>query len=274
MTLVKSWWFQILIIGIILFTLADFTLRFTGNVLYFPTIMVIGAFLIPVVFVAYFYQRETRLDRGMHASNILPTLLLCALLGGLIGTLAAGVLESRTITIQGASSMIWVGIIEEFAKLIVPVAIYIIMQNRFRTELDGLLFGVASGMAFAALETMGYSLVTLVRSQGDLDVLNQTILLRGLVSPAGHAAWTGLITATLWRGRERSGKAFTPAVVVFFLISAALHSLWNIAGLSDNPGVAIPSYIAIAGVSLGLLIWRYRQARNTAIRARQAEVIT
>lgn len=263
-------WLQIFLTGLILWGLADLTLRFTNDVLYFPTIMVIGAFLIPVSFVAYFYQQENLFDRGAHQESILPVLLMCALLGGLIGTMAAGVLESKTLTSSALSSLAWVGIIEEAAKLIVPVAIYIIMRKRFRSELDGLLFGVASGMAFAALETMGYELVTLVKSQGDLNVLDETILLRGLLSPAGHAAWTGLITASLWRERERTGKAFNPLVIVFFLIAATLHALWDLAGSSNSLVVLIPSYIVIAGISLGLLIWRYRQARKAAIKTRLA----
>ena len=150
-TLVRTRWVQILVVGVILFALTDLTLRFTNNILYFPTIMMIGAFLIPVAFVAYFYQQENLFDRDIHTGNILPTLMLCALLGGLIGTLAAGSLESKTLSDTSLISLTWVGPIEELAKLIIPIAVFIIMRNRFRSELDGLLFGVASGMAFAAL---------------------------------------------------------------------------------------------------------------------------
>jgi RsiW-degrading membrane proteinase PrsW (M82 family) len=155
-----------------------------------------------------------------------------------------------------------VGPIEEFAKLLVPVAVYLAMRNRFRSELDGLLFGVAAGMAFAALETMGYELVSLINSQGSLNAVDETILLRGLLSPAGHASWTGLITATLWRERERAGRAFTPTVAVFFLLSAALHSLWDVASAASNMAVIIPAYIAISAVSLTLLVQRLRESRR------------
>ena len=268
MSFVKNRWFQIFIIGLILWGLADVVLRFTQNVLFFPTVMMIGAFLIPIAFITYFYQEETFFDRGIHAGSILPTLLMCGLLGGLIGTLAAGSLESVTLTGNSLSSLTWVGPIEEFAKLIVPVAIYIVMRNRFRSELDGLLFGIATGMTFAALETMGYELIALVGSRGGINALDETILIRGLLSPAGHAAWTGMITAALWRQRERTGKAFSPIVIVFYLIAAALHSLWDFASSASSYWVVIPSYIAIAGTSLTLLIWRLRQARRVATIAR------
>lgn len=268
MALIRSRWFQILVAGLILFGLADATLRISRNVLYFPTIMMIGAFLVPIAFVAYFYQEENIFDRAVHQGSILPTLLMCALLGGLIGTLAAGLLESKTLITDSPVNLLWVGPIEELAKLIVPVIIFFAMRKRFRSELDGILFGVAAGMTFAALETMGYELITLVTSLGNINVLDQTILIRGLLSPAGHAAWTGMITATLWRERERTGKALTWLVVLFFIIAAGLHSVWDYAGSASSLAVIIPSYIAIAGVSLTLLFWRLRKARHAAAKVK------
>jgi protease PrsW len=189
--------------------------------------------------------------------------VLCVLFGGLIGKLAAGSLESVTISFKSPLTLVWVGPIEKFAKLIVPIVVFIVIRNRFRSELDGVLFGVATGMAFAALETMGYELVALVSSNGSLVALDQTILLRGL-SPAGHAAWTGLIVATLWRERERTGKWFTPLVLGFFLLAAALHTLWDLTSFSSSLLVVIPSYIVIGGTSLALLFWRLREARLKA----------
>ena len=249
-------------VGLLLFALADITLRFTANVNYFPTVMVLGAFLVPVAFVAYFLQQEAIFDRGSHIGSILPTVVLCALLGGLIGTLAAGTLEYTTLRSSSLLNLAWVGPIEEFAKLLVPVAVYVIMRNRFRSELDGLLLGVAAGMAFAALETMGYELVSLVSSQGNLNALDETILIRGLLSPAGHGAWTGLITATLWRERQRTGRALTPLAVAFFLLAAGLHSLWDFASSSNSLVVLVPAYAAISTVSLSLLLWRLRESRR------------
>lgn len=262
MSMMKQRWAQIFLGGLLLFALADITLRFTDNVNYFPTVMMLGAFLVPVAFVAYFLQQEAIFDRGSHAGSIVPTVIMCALLGGLIGTLAAGTLEYTTLNSSSLLSLAWVGPIEEFAKLLVPVALYVIMRNRFRSELDGLLLGVTAGMAFAALETMGYELVALVRSQGSINALDETILVRGILSPAGHAAWTGLITATLWRERQRTGRAFTLVTLAFFLIAAALHTLWDFASSASSLSVLVPAYLAISAVSLGLLVWRLRESRR------------
>ena len=262
--LLKATWLWILVVGLVLFGATDLTIRLTGNVIYYPTVMVIGAFLVPVTFVTFFYRQEDLLERGVHGSNVLPTLLACALFGGLIGTLAAGLLEQATMTSTSPASVAWVGPIEELAKMIVPVVVFVVARKRFRSELDGLLFGVAAGMSFAALETMGYELVALVGSQGNLNVLDETILIRGLLSPLGPAAWTGLVAATLWRERERTGRPFSLAVLGFFLVAAALHSVWDLAS-SASTAVVFGSYAAIGAVSLALLIWRFRQARRTAM---------
>ena len=49
--------------------------------------------------------------------------------------------------------MIMVGLIEEAAKLIVPLLVLIFSSTR--RSRDGVIIGVASGMGFATLETMG-----------------------------------------------------------------------------------------------------------------------
>src|SRR3712207_8804468 len=83
-------------------------------------------------------------------------------------------------------------------------------------------------MGFAALETMGYGFVTLLQSQGNLVVLDEVLLARGLMSPAGHAAWTGLVCAVMWRERSRAVRAVVNAKVIgAFATAVVLHALWD-----------------------------------------------
>lgn len=270
MKLRKARWLQVFVLGVILFVVANITLNFTKNVIYFPTVMMIGAFLVPVTFIVFFYQQEHQFDKS-HTESIWPALLVCAILGGLIGTMAAGTLESTTMSSKNPLTLLWVGPIEEFTKLIVPIVLYIVLRNRFNTELDGLLFGVAAGMSFAALETMGYELVTLVTTRGSLSALNSTIIIRGLLSPATHAAWTGLITATLWRERARTGKVFTIRSFIFFLIAAILHSLWDYSSFLSSQVIVILAYVVIGGISLFLIFRRLWEGRRDA--SVKAEVV-
>ena len=113
-------------------------------------------------------------------------------------------------------------------------------------------------MGFAALETMGYGLVALLQSNGNIGIMEEVLLMRGLLSPLGHAAWTGLVCAALWRGRLLSGRLFGPSAAGFFALAVFLHAAWDIAGTTGEPLIAYPGYAIIGGLSLTLLIRRLR----------------
>jgi len=123
-------------------------------------------------------------------------------------------------------------------------------------------------MGFAALETMGYGLTALIASRGSVGVLEEVLFIRGLLAPAGHAAWTGFICAVLWRERNRTTpKAFNFAVVGAFILAVVLHSLWDIINSLGGPTAAqfiivIVGNVAIAAVSLTLLFRRLRESRR------------
>jgi RsiW-degrading membrane proteinase PrsW (M82 family) len=88
-----------------------------------------------------------------------------------------------------------VGFIAESARLVVPLIFF--LRWRYRSEMARLSFGLVSGMGSAALETLGYSITALIASRGNAGVAEFVLLVRGILSPAGHAAWTALVTATL-----------------------------------------------------------------------------
>lgn len=192
---VNQRWFQLFGGGILLFFGAEQAFKYTSNVNLLPTVILLGASVVPAAFVAYFYSQERTLDRTTHREAPLILLTVCFFIGGALGLFVAGILEYAVLQKISVLSILGVGLIEESAKLIFPIIIYV--NRRYLTEIDGLLFGVASGMGFAVLETMGYGLVALIGSQGDIGALEQTLLIRGLLSPAGHAAWTGFVCAIL-----------------------------------------------------------------------------
>lgn len=253
-------WLQIFAGGMLLFIITEQALRITGNPNYFPTVILLGAFVVPVTFVTYFYEHVR--DRDISQSLLITAFLV----GGMLGLAAAGVLEYGTLQNMSIAGLFGVGLIEESAKLLFPIAMYI--GWRYRHEADGLIFGLAAGMGFAALETMGYALVSLIQSRGDIAVLEQVLLLRGLLSPAGHAAWTGFACAILWHERERKGRiAINLSVIGAFLLAILLHSLWDITASLGNviqTGFifTITGNIVIAIISLSLIIWRFRKARS------------
>jgi protease PrsW len=254
----RQGWFLILLTGITLFFVLINVMNFTRNINLLPSVILIGAFTIPIAFVTYFYEHVR--DRDISVI----TLSMCFLVGGLLGLIAAALIEYSTLQKLDVINLIGVGFIEELVKLIFPVAMYITWK--YRHEADGLLFGVAAGMGFAALETMGYGLTTIIQSRGDITQLQQVLLTRGLLSPAGHAAWTGLVCAELWRHRARTNHVFGPSVIGVFLLAVVLHSLWNIASSASTStaamlGLSFLGLFAVVFTGLFLLFRRYRRAR-------------
>jgi RsiW-degrading membrane proteinase PrsW (M82 family) len=258
-SILRRRWLQIFVSGLILLYLVELMLVTTSNPIYVPSIL-LGAFLVPVTFVAYLYERLPSWDVSLQA------LAVCFLWGGVLGTVVAGALEYEVARVLGFLPKLLIGLIEESAKLIVPLIFYFV--GRYRSEAAGIVLGVATAAGFASLETMGYGFVSLVSSKGNLGVLDEVLLVRGLTSPAGHMAWTGLVCAVLWRERLKVGHAtLNWRVLGAFLTAVVLHVLWDTfaslrsATFVEFLGVTMLSLL-VALVSLVLLLRRVREARR------------
>lgn len=257
---VRHLWFLTFVTGAALFFVTLKVLLYTDDPNYFPTVIMLGAFLVPVTFVIYVYEREA-------APDLPPALVgVTFLWGGVVGVIVAGVLEYDTVRdLTLFPRLVGVGLIEEAAKLVLPMVLF--FMGRYRREAHGLVFGAAAGMGFAALETMGYGFVALVQSRGSVGVLEETLLTRGLLAPVGHGAWTGFVCAVLWRGRERgvSGIHTAAAAGAAYVTVALLHAAWDSLA-SANPTVLIESLgldllsLGVALVSLALFIHILREA--------------
>ncbi|MDF2701396.1 MAG: Protease prsW family [Rubrobacteraceae bacterium] len=242
--------------------LVERTLVATSSLNYVPSLILLGAFLVPVTFVTYLYERLPSWDVS------LPALAVCFLWGGVLGTVVAGTLEYDVARALGFLPKLAIGLIEESAKLIVPLIFY--FAGRYRSEAAGIVLGVATAAGFAALETMGYGFVSLLASRGNLGVLDEVLLVRGLSSPAGHMSWTGLVCAVLWRERLKAGHAtLNWRVLGAFLVAVILHALWDtFASVRSTTfveflGVVFLSLL-VALISLVLLIRRVREARGAS----------
>jgi protease PrsW len=253
-------WLQIFVSGLVLLFLVERTLVATANPNFVPSAILLGAFLVPVTFTTYLYERLPIWEVP------LPPLAICFIWGGVLGTVVAGTLEYDVMRSLGFLPKLGIGVIEEGAKLILPLIFYFL--GRYRSEEAGIVLGVATAMGFAALETMGYGFTSLLASHGNLGVLDEVLLVRGLMSPAGHAAWTGLVCAVLWRERLKAGHAtFNWRVGGAFTTAVILHALWDtFAGMKSATFVGVLSIqlvsLLIAIISLTLLIRRVREARR------------
>ena len=213
-------WAAILLAGLGLFEAVREVLVATGNEALVPSLVFVGAIVMPGTFVAFLAGRRM----GETVSS--ATLVLVALGGGVVGVVIAGFVEFETLQHLGTFAKLGVAVIEEVATLLIPAVM--LLRDHSRSPADGLLLGVASGAGFAALETMGYAFTTIVNSHGDLSTVSQLLLVRGVWSPAGHMAWTGLTAAALYAAaRQRFSGRSVLQLTVTFAASVALHTAWD-----------------------------------------------
>lgn len=254
---VRRWsWVVVLVVGIVLFELVRRTLVATGNPNFVPSLILLGAAVVPATFLTFVAGRSLPTDLGA------APLAVTALLGGVLGTVVAGTLEYDTLQRIGGVPMLLVAVIEEAAKLIVPAALILVPRYRAGPA-NGLVLGVASGAGFAALETMGYAVTVLIESRGALGAVDGILLVRGLLSPAAHMAWTGLTASALWRAAEQRGHPGALARFLgVFVVAVALHTAWDSLG-----GLVV--YAVLAAIAFLLLILTTRRLSHLAL-AREA----
>ena len=170
----NAWW-RILRTGLGFYVGGLLLLVLTENPALFPTVVLLGSFMVPAAYVAFFYEHR-------HLSELsLRTTILSFFYGGVLGVFAVAVLEPLIIWQLDLAADFAIGMIEECAKLL--GVLVIARRERHDAELDGLILGVAAGTGFAALESTGYAFGAFVRSGGNLSLAVAVMLLRGLFAP-------------------------------------------------------------------------------------------
>lgn len=263
----RRWaWLGVLVTGLILYVVVLRTLVHTQNPNFVPALILLGATVVPLSFLTFAQARTGRWE--VPASS----LVVAAFFGGVIGIVVAGTLEYNTLRGLGVLPMVLVALIEESAKLIVPLALlfWTLTRHGRRLPSDGLIIGVASGMGFAALETMGYAFTALLSSDGNVGAVEETLFVRGLTAPAGHTAWTGLTAGALWAlVATPSGKRLVQFLLTF-AGAVALHTCWD---TFTSPW----AYVVLGLLSLGWLfveLARYRTFSEHTLGGRFGRAVT
>jgi len=220
-------WARIFLGGAALWTATVVTTFVTGNTNLVPTVILVGAFLVPITFVAYAFS---------HADAVLtaPRIFSAFVYGGVTGVLGASVLESAFVHNTTMSGFLLIGLIEEGVKLTV---LWLMARRLGRyTMRDGLVLGAAVGFGFAAFESAGYAFNALFTQSGGLSLLGvvETELLRAVLAPFGHGLWTAVAGAALFAVAARRGRVSLRSVTVLiaYLSVALLHGLWDASGLA------------------------------------------
>ncbi len=264
-------WIKVFFGGVGLYFISLIVMLFTNNPNLFPTVVLIGNFLVPVTYVAFFYERR-------HLSQLTsPITASVFFYGGLLGVLASAVLEPFLVRASDPLSVLIVGTIEEGAKII--GVMLIARRRRPVSEVDGLIMGAAVGMGFAALESMGYTFTEFLTSQGSLSATVITMLVRGIMSPFGHGTWTAILASVLFQESLGTRYRVTWRVLLAFVGVVLLHALWD--GLTSIIDQIFTSTVAvlIAQAAVGIpgfvILWlRWRRARKQQIINSNQEIMT
>jgi len=147
------------------------------------------------------------------------------------------------------------GPVEETAKILVPVILYLV--GRYRDPRAGIALALVSGAVFGLFEEASYLLrqadLTQLVSGSEIhlpDVLN--MLFRPFVE-LFHVVLTGFIAAVAWRAGWVRAK-FWPALVGGWLLAAVLHSGYDVIdGLSQrvpfieviSPAIILITYFVV-----------------------------
>jgi RsiW-degrading membrane proteinase PrsW (M82 family) len=253
-----SWW-RVFLVGLLFYAIGVGALLLTQNPILFPTVVMIGSFLVPVTFVAFFYDQR-------HGSKItLPTVFLGFVYGGVLGVIAASLLEPLFIKKLDFQTAFIVGLIEEFVKII--GVLIIARRGRHDKEIDGLILGAAAGMGFAALESSGYAFTSFLSSGGSLTSTVVVMLIRGILSPLGHGTWTAILAAVLFRESREGHFRINLKVIGAYALVVMLHGLWDgvPSALTNLVGTGFDVFLAQAAVGIAglvVLYYIYRNARR------------
>lgn len=240
----KPWLFsRMLLISICISVLMIIGFRTFQNPNLVPGLMFVGSFAVPVSTLIFFLE--------MNAPRNISVFMVMALafLGGVTSLFIALILFDKLQFLSDIMSASAAGIIEESAKVLVVILI-VGRFTRYKWVLNGLLFGAAIGMGFAAFESAGYA----YRAE-TFDAIVDSLILRGLLSPFMHIVWTANASAALWLVKGDRKFSWNMLGDMRFLrvlfSSMILHMVWN-----ANFGILpIPVFLDVKYPILGIIAW-------------------
>jgi hypothetical protein len=175
-----------------------------------PLAVVLAALLVPVLYLVYFYVTE------IYEDEPLPVLIGTFAAGAVLGALMSGlvyqlILGQRRLGIGGPSPSyvlltgVGLPLLAQALMLVGPLVLYF-ARPRFDDLLDGVAFGAASGLGFAAAQSIIYSWLLIFgpfHQTGPAYSWALPTLRIAFVVPLLNAATTGLICGALWLRRDR-----------------------------------------------------------------------
>ena len=221
------------------------------------------------------YEREpTWLIAVAFLWGALPSIVLSVIVELLVG--APFVAAPDSLAGELVSSAAVAPIVEEIAKALVLLYIYLRRRQEFDGVLDGIVYGALVGFGFAMTENLFYFVGAY--DEGGLGNLSFIIYLRAVVFSLNHAfytALTGIGFGLARNSRWRAGRLLWPLAG----LSAAIlvHGLHNFGvSIASVNALGVLLSLAIAAGSVGLLLitvllsWR---AERECVRSELADEV-
>ena len=253
---VQSWaprWWAVFLIGLALWIAAVGSVFLTGDLIVLPTVLLLGSFLVPVTAVVWYLDHDP-------SPALSPRRMMSAfLIAGVLGILAAAVLEYWLVYGPGLRGNLKVGFIEEFVKG-AAIVLFALGLRSYRTR-DGMVLGATVGFGFAALESSGYALASLFVVQGQhltlsLSSVVFTELVRGVLAPFGHGLWSAILGGVIFHAARKGHLRLTLSVLVAYVGVSLLHGAFDVFG-------TVTAYIVISIIGLVPLVYLWlRQDRG------------
>lgn len=166
--------------------------------------------------------------------------------------------------------------VEEAAKGLAVLLIYLALRRQFDGVLDGIVYAGVVALGFAAVENVLYYGRSL--AQGGAGQMIFVFFLRGILGPFGHAVYTSMTGIGCGLARQSHNTLVRlVAPVAGYFAAVFLHSLWNtMAGLAGGIGAFLLLYLVVWAplflIFFAVVIWM--GARESALiqRMLKAEV--
>ncbi|MEZ4866839.1 MAG: PrsW family intramembrane metalloprotease [Caldilineaceae bacterium] len=233
------------------------------------TISLIAAIVPTVLYVLVFYWADRYEREPLWLLSVaflwgaIPAIIVSIIGELILGWSWVGAADSMTgAIVEGA---IIAPVVEEMAKGVALLLIFLIMRREFDGVLDGLVYGALIGFGFAMTENFFYFVGAY--DEGGYKQLTIVIILRAMLFGLNHAFYTGLNGIGLGLARNSRGavaKWFWGVTGLCAAIAAhSLHNLGASLAATSVSGLGLSLVVALAGIGLVvlavLLSWQYER---------------
>lgn len=211
---------RVFVVFTIVFILLKLCLECFTNMLVIPGLIMVGSFIVPLTTLVLFF--EVNAFRNISIYKVIKYFFV----GGCCSLLVT--LFLYTIVPNIPVPVAWlISVVEEFGKVII---VYFILKHyaQYKYILNVLLIGAAVGAGFDAFESAGYAFGQMFEENGNM---MQTIYIRGLTSPGGHATWSAISASAVLLAKGNKplelNLFFSGRFWKIFIIPVILHALWD-----------------------------------------------